>query len=102
MIQLGIYVFSVVLVVAGAFGIVAALGREGSVRVILGCLVACVPIAIGIGMFRISGLRVNDLKPLVRAATQEVTQFTQSLQRIKQNQQDSLQVDQVLSGEQKQ
>ena len=102
MIQLGIYVFSVVLVVVGVFGIISALGREGIVRVMLGCVAACVPIAIGVGMFRISGLRVNDLKPLVRAATQEMAQFTQGLQRVKQNRQDSLQLDQILSGEQKQ
>ncbi len=77
--QLLIYLVSLGLVVLGALGFIAALSIPGKVRAALACLAACVPIAIGIWLFRSAGLRLTDLDHLLKSTTTDIESLTRDL-----------------------
>jgi uncharacterized membrane protein len=72
MVQLTIYLVCVVLVIIGSLSLVAAMSVDGKYRSFLACLFACVPIAIGIWLFQISGLKINDFPRLFKETSQEI------------------------------
>lgn len=79
MVQLFIYLISAGLVVLGALGFIAALNIPGRFRSVLACLAACVPIVVGGWLFKSSGLRLQDLGPLVQEAAKEVQETARGL-----------------------
>ncbi|MBI1952548.1 MAG: hypothetical protein HYS41_00280 [Candidatus Omnitrophica bacterium] len=79
MAQLLVYLVSVGLVVLGALGFIAALSIPGKVRSVLACLAACVPITIGVWLFRSAGLKLTDLSGLLKSTTADFQNLTRDL-----------------------
>ncbi len=72
MVQLTIYLVCVVLIIIGSLSLVSAMSVDGKCRSILACLFACVPIAVGVWLFYVSGLKVNDFPRLFKETSQEI------------------------------
>ena len=79
MTKLLIYLVSAGLIVLGSMGFIAALGISGRIRMLMACLAACVPAAVGIWLFHSSGLKVRDFGPLLQSTTDEVQQVFSNL-----------------------
>lgn len=80
MMQLFLYLLSAGLVVLGALAFIAALKIPGRFRMMMACLMACVPAVAGVYLFQSSGLKISDWDRLVQSANQEIDQIARGFQ----------------------
>ena len=83
MTQLAVYLICMGLVVLGAMAFIAALNIPSRIRMVVGCLAACVPVAAGIWTFRSAALQVSDFGPLLRNASREIRQLVENLKQLR-------------------
>lgn len=86
MIPLFLYLLCAGLVVLGALAFIVALQIPSPVRMAIACLLACVPVATGVYLFRSSGLKISDWDRLLRSTDREMKQMGEGMRRNKETQ----------------
>ena len=79
--QFSIYMLCVGLVVVGSLSLVSALSIAGKFRLIVACLVACIPIGVAVWLFRSSGLKINDFNRLLQLTQHEIEKWVEAMRQ---------------------
>ena len=78
MIDLIIFLMALFWITLGVVLLIQALNIPGFIRMVLGVVFACLPIAAGFWLFLSSDLHIEDTRRLFRGAQTEVENFFQS------------------------